>query len=308
MSSDASSPTARKRQLGIRLRLYREGKRLEQQFVAERLGCDRSKIMRIEQGKSKISHSDLDALLDLYDVSDQTTRDQLWDWARETRQRGWWVSYDPDERTSIYVGFETAAVWAKSWNNWVLPGLFQTPEYARAVLVDNPDLSPEAVTRQVELRQERQARLRAGKFQTWAVIDAGVLRRSYPGRAAMYAQLTALADACTWPGVHLQILPAGSSPALLRGAFSVLVLDNGDQLVHAEGVLGDQWASDRSAVRDANLWFDTLRVRALDSTMSRSLILATAQGVIDGFNSGMEKEHLQQSGVVRGSTPNDGHY
>lgn len=305
--TSASSPTARRRQLGLQLRALREALGADQNQVAKQLGYDRSKIMRIEGGRSGISRSDLNALLDLYQVPADDARRSKWiTWSGESRQRGWWVHYSPDERTSVYVGFETAATEVRSYNCHYLPGLFQTADYARSVLRDNLDLTADDIGRQVRLRQDRQARLHARYFKTWAIIDESVLHRPYPGRQAMYAQLMELAEFCRLDGVTVQVLPCGDSPPLVRGPFSILTLDDGDAIVHSEAALGDQWASDDQAVVDASLWFDKLRIHALSPMASRDVIHSAAQGVIDGPR--VDDQQLQRFSLVRGSASNGGRY
>ena len=59
------------------MRKAREHKGLTQAHVAEATDWSLSKVMRIESGDVGISATDLRALLDLYEVTDEPTREKL---------------------------------------------------------------------------------------------------------------------------------------------------------------------------------------------------------------------------------------
>ena len=91
----------------------------------------------------------------------------------------------------------------------LVPGLLQTPAYARALLrVGDPEASGEEIERKVDLRVGRQGRLGEGDGpHLWVVLEEAVLRRHVGGPATMREQLAALLAAAESPAVGTQVLP-----------------------------------------------------------------------------------------------------
>jgi hypothetical protein len=106
-----------------------------------------------------------------------------------------------------------------------VPGLLQTPEYARAViLLGHAGANADEIDRRVELRRQRQQILdRIEPPQLWAVIDEAVLRRPIGGPEVMRAQIEALIEAAKKPNVRLQIIPFNAGGhAAAGGPFAIL--------------------------------------------------------------------------------------
>jgi hypothetical protein len=75
------------------------------------------------------------------------------------------------------------------WELVVVPGIFQTPEYARALLTaGRPTARPEVIDDLVAARIERQEILsRERPPVVWAVIDESALRREIGGKETQRA-------------------------------------------------------------------------------------------------------------------------
>jgi hypothetical protein len=124
-----------------------------------------------------------------------------------------------------YLGLEAAAVLIRTYEVQFVPGLLQTPAYARAVvLLGHGSAAPDEIDRRVALRMRRQELLRrAEPPQLWAVIDEAALRRPIGGPGVMRDQLTALIEATRSPNIRLQIIPfAAGGHAAAGGAFTIL--------------------------------------------------------------------------------------
>jgi Domain of unknown function (DUF5753) len=108
-----------------------------------------------------------------------------------------------------YIGLEAEAVRQRDFQPMVMPGLFQTEDYARAVLRAAPNAgSTKDIDRQVALRMERQAVLsQASPPDLWVVLSESVLRVQVGGPAVMRAQLRRLLDLAERSNVTLQVLP-----------------------------------------------------------------------------------------------------
>ncbi|MGI8816008.1 MAG: Scr1 family TA system antitoxin-like transcriptional regulator [Pseudonocardia sp.] len=112
-------------------------------------------------------------MLDLYDVGgDRWT--ELIAMTREARQRGWWRAYGLGDNT--YVGFETEASLVQEFTLGYVPGLLQTADYARALLMAIPvrrtgdELANDVVVRTI--RQRHLAEAAAHDTVTLQVLPA----------------------------------------------------------------------------------------------------------------------------------------
>jgi transcriptional regulator with XRE-family HTH domain len=112
------------------LRSLRTDAGLTAEQVAQRLGVHPSTISRLETGQRGANKADIVRLCDLYQV-DERHRSQLAELAAEGKKRSWW------QRLGLpyahYVGLETAAESISDYGLAVVPGLLQTPDYARAL-------------------------------------------------------------------------------------------------------------------------------------------------------------------------------
>ncbi|GLZ13017.1 transcriptional regulator [Actinomadura sp. NBRC 104425] len=197
-----------RRRLATELRALRHKAGLSQEAVAEHLSAAVSKIVRIENAQSTVSVGDLRALLALYEVPAQD-QEQLIDLARNARKRGgWWSSYR-DLLPGKYVALEAEASKIFNYETSFIPGLLQTPDYARALISTDRRLHSEDVPRFVEIRMTRQTRLWAEtpSLTLHALIDEAALRRCIGGPAVMRAQLEALCDAMRRPNIEIGVIP-----------------------------------------------------------------------------------------------------
>jgi hypothetical protein len=110
-------------------------------------------------------------------------------------------------------------------------GLFQTPDYARAVTLLGHSAAPaHEIDRRVALRLKRQDVL-TGRDppMVWSVMDEGVLRRPVGGPVVMRRQFERVLELSALRNVTLQVVPfsaGGHSGA--GGSFSVLRFDGPD--------------------------------------------------------------------------------
>jgi transcriptional regulator with XRE-family HTH domain len=213
--------------LGAQLRKLREAKGVSREEAGWEIRASESKISRMELGRVGFKERDVADLLTLYGVTDMDERAALLSLARQANTPGWWHRYSdvlPNWFQS-YLGLEAAAALIRTYEIQFVPGLLQTPEYARAVILLGHHRAPaEELERRVGLRMARQPMLnRPEGPQLWAVVDEAALRRPIGGFKVMRAQLESLIDATKLPNVRLQIIPfhAGGHAAA-GGAFTIL--------------------------------------------------------------------------------------
>ncbi|MGH8775376.1 MAG: helix-turn-helix domain-containing protein [Jiangellaceae bacterium] len=213
--------------LGSHLRRLREAQGVSRETAGWEIRASESKISRMELGRVGFKERDIADLLTLYGVADQEERDGLLTRAREANAPGWWHR-DGDILPGwfqSYLGLETSASLVRTYEVQFVPGLLQTADYARAViLLGHGSAATEEVERRVTLRMRRQQLLtRTDPPQLWVVVDEGALRRPIGGADVMRAQLQALVDATKQPHIRLQVIPfhAGGHAAA-GGSFSIL--------------------------------------------------------------------------------------
>ena len=220
-------PTVLRMLLGAHLRRLREAQGVSREDAGWEIRASESKISRMELGRVSFKERDVEDLLTLYGQVDTDERERLLALARQANTPGWWHRYGdvlPNWFQS-YLGLEAAASLIRTYEVQFVPGLLQTADYARSVvLLGHGRAKAEEIDRRVDLRMRRQKILdRPEGVQLWAVIDEAVLRRPVGSRSTMRGQIQALIDATQRQSVHLQVLPfqvGGHSAA--GGAFSIL--------------------------------------------------------------------------------------
>jgi hypothetical protein len=223
----AAGPTALRILLGAHLRRLREAQGVSREDAGWEIRASESKISRMELGRVSFKERDIADLLILYGVDDGEERERLLALARQANTPGWWHRYGDvlPSWFQSYLGLEASAALIRTYEVQFVPGLLQTEDYARAVvLLGHGRARPEEIDRRVALRMQRQQILdRADPTHLWAVVDEAVLRRPIGNPAIMRAQLEALLEATGRPNVRLQIIPfhAGGHSAA-GGAFTIL--------------------------------------------------------------------------------------
>ncbi|MER6737175.1 helix-turn-helix domain-containing protein [Streptomyces puniciscabiei] len=283
-----NGPAVRRRKLGAELRTLRTGAGLTSGDAARLVGWHQSKVSRIETGASGVKPADVRLLLDAYEVRDGQLRELLLMLAGSDgtgdRHR-WWHAYrgvlPPAYRD--FISLESQASTMRTLETTVVPGLLQTPEYARAVTrAAVSELDEEGLDALVEVRLARQDVLRADPpLELSAVLDEAVLRREVGGPEVMARQLERLMEAARLPQVRLQVLPFGAGAHVgLTGPFVILSFPSTSDL---DVVVLDQLTSSLYLERKEDLMayaeaFDTLRMHALSPQDTLDYIAGIGDG------------------------------
>lgn len=289
------SPTVRRRELGALLRRLREEKGFTVKQVTEHLLCSPSKVSRIETGQRGATQRDVRDLCDLYGVADNAERGRLMQLARESKQQGWWQSYDLPFGTPTYVGLEAEAVRIREFDCGVVSGLLQTPDYVRALHL-NPmpepsprEVTPDLVDQRVEVRLIRQqllTRRTPPPLNFWAVLDEAVLHRVIGGPAVMQSQLQLVLDRMQLGNLTVQVLPfgAGAHPAT-GSSFSILEF-SGDvpDIVYSEGLEGFMFMERPEEITMYDRVFERLSSMAMNQDQSAEFIMKLSKTYESALN------------------------
>ncbi|GAA3001405.1 helix-turn-helix domain-containing protein [Streptomyces fulvorobeus] len=205
------NPTARQARLGGELRKLREHAGRTAREAAGLISTDQAKISHIEAGRIGVSEDRIRRLATFYACDDRALIDALCTIAREHRGQHWWDEY----RGVLAPGFldiaelEHHACYMRCLQSVTLPGVLQTPEYARALFAGVlPSLPGDEVEARIEHRMRRQSvfdREKPPKFE--AVVHEAALRMRVGGRKVARRQLEHLLEATEHPWATLRVIP-----------------------------------------------------------------------------------------------------
>jgi transcriptional regulator with XRE-family HTH domain len=238
-------PTVLRMILGRQLQALREKAQLSYDQAAEVIFASSNTVRRMEKGEGALKPLNVKSLLVAYGITDPAEISQFLTLARDATRPGWWHGYD-DVLPAWFrtlIGLEEAATLIRGYDPQSVPGLLQTPDYARAsVATGFPGASEQEVGRRVDLRLARQRILeRPDPPRLWLVIDEAALRRAAASTSPqlMRAQLGKLIEDAARPHLTLQVLPfaAGLHPAMY-GPVRIFRFDGQDQpdIVYGESM------------------------------------------------------------------------
>nr|WP_133906915.1 helix-turn-helix transcriptional regulator [Actinophytocola oryzae] len=210
MNSGTSSLDEARRALGKRLRELRQGAGLTGVQLAESLSWVGSKVSKLENGKQTPTEQDIRAWVAATNAEDQAAgllatlsnlEQQHAEWQRllKAGMKSHQLSLSQrDEKTQLFRGFE----------NTVIPGLVQTPEYARArfaqvVMVHK---IPNDINEAVKQRMQRQEMLYRPDKRFHLIITEAVLRYRLVGADIMLGQLDRLMAISLMRNVKLGVI------------------------------------------------------------------------------------------------------
>jgi transcriptional regulator with XRE-family HTH domain len=274
------SPTVRGRRLARELRELREHADLRPEKAAQRLGWSRQKVMRIERALTKASANDLGAIMDLYGVA-SPKREALLQLAKDAWKRGWWTAYR-DIFAGTYLSLEDEASRICEWQPLVVPGLLQTPDYAREVVMAfTSDASD--IERRVAARMTRRSLLsRSNAPGLHVILDEAILYRRIGDTKTMRAQLDSLLTDARRPQVTLQVLPfdRGRHPGL-NGTFVILTFEIGldPDIAYLETPGGDIYLEAEEDVAQRRVAFQELSQIAMTPDESHARIEHAAREI-----------------------------
>ncbi|GAB2652965.1 helix-turn-helix transcriptional regulator [Saccharopolyspora gloriosae] len=260
-----TGPPVARLQLGRLLRDMREscGKTQEQAAIA--LECTKPKISKIETGKATIGPGDVRLLIDCYGVAGDSA-DTVVQLARQARKRNHIRVPDWAQR---FIAMESIAATISTYESELVPALFRTPEYAKAVgLATDPRRDADELERLVTINADRQSVLSKDEPPVLtSVLNEAVLRRQVGGCAVMHKQLAHLRDLTERPNITVQVLPFGTGAHAAMGTtFHLLRFEQPTpgSLVYIENLVNADYL-DGPAQTD---WYDTAFTRLRAAALS----------------------------------------
>lgn len=284
------SPYVRRLRLAAELRALRAEAGVTHEQLAKKIGQSRAQISRLENGHVA-DQSDVMKILDALGVDgDRWTQVMLI--AREAAERGWWESNKGmGERQALYADLEAGAATIREYQMTFIPGLLQTPEYARerADLDRRAGLSGYTPEKVVDARGGRQRMLRRPGGPSYEVIvDELAVRRGAVRLEVVKSQLYHMAaTANASPKINVRILPVNAVIEdfnVPRSAFSLYTFtDPGDpNVVAVDSLTDDQVLTNDAEVKRYEDQYVRLREAAMPGADSFELLvnIATRPGPI----------------------------
>ncbi|HEY2674186.1 MAG TPA: helix-turn-helix transcriptional regulator [Rugosimonospora sp.] len=277
----STSPVQQARQaLGVRLREVRKDADLTARALAAQCGWHFTKVSKLEHGAQNPSEEDIREWCRACDAVDQvpdliaTARaieSMYIEWHRQLRaglKRSQIASVPLYNRTKLFRGYE----------NTVLPGLFQTAEYAAAILRFWAEFLhlPHDIDEAVAARMERQRVLYSGDRRFAFVLEEQTLRTRVGDAEVMLGQLDRLLAVMSLPRVSVGIIRAnGERYCLTQGSFWIFDEDR----VQTEGVSAGLDITQPREVEVYGRAFELLQRSAVHGQPARDLIHRAMAGL-----------------------------
>lgn len=249
---------------GELLRHFREGALLTQEALARAIPCDRSFVARVEAATRVPQDTFAKKCDEVLGTGGALGR--LWgrvDWYPQVEHPDWFQRM---------VDMEAQAVALYVYQVMVVPGLLQTPDYARALLSQRA--SGDLLENRVRARLSRQPRFLSEGGPTYiAVLDESCLRHAVGSPAVMRDQCAHLLRVGRLPNVRIQIVPADRFD--IEGpdkSMSLVMLPDGERWIYSESRTRGHFHNGPEDYAEYSRIYDVLRADAPSARESAALI------------------------------------
>lgn len=251
--------------IAVELRRQRESRQISGSKLGAKIGVDRSTVSRYESGTLKLGERQAKILDREWNLEWLFTR--LVRFARAGHDAEWFQQG---------LAYEARAAVIKISEMALIPGLLQTPEYARALFaagrVDDIEAS-------VAARMARQSILtRSRPPEVWVLLDEAMLLRSFIGGPEVSrGQLTHLLEVGELPNVTIRIVPLSvGAHGGLDGPLTIMTVQEGD-VAYMEAFGGGRLSLDAGEVRGYGIRYDRIGAEALSRDSSRGLLMSMVE-------------------------------
>ncbi|MEO3978580.1 helix-turn-helix transcriptional regulator [Streptomyces sp. CAU 1734] len=257
--------TSAMRLVGRQMARLRNVASLTQQELATALGTHLETVASIEQGR-RVLKLDYAQMLDEILQSKGVLEVAVDNMPEVDMIPAWADHYMAVEREAIALSF---------YENHVLPGLLQTPDYARALFRNRvPATSEEEIEANAAARMARQEILHRKNPTALSFIFSEAVLMDRLGGDEVYREMLSHVRSCAdLPGVNIQIMPFGRhGHAGLDGPFVVLETADHQHLAYTETQRGSQLIGDQDEVSILTRKYAMLRTQALNPEETKALL------------------------------------
>ncbi|WP_067474521.1 helix-turn-helix domain-containing protein [Actinomadura hibisca] len=279
--SPSSGVQRARRELAARVREIRLDARLTARALSEAAGWHESKTSRIESAKQALTEEDIrtwcrvcgaeEQIPDLIAASRTAERAYI-EWKRLNRSG---LRRIQESRVPLYEQTRLTRVYSSN----VVPGFFQTPAYATALLGSITSFLgvPDEVEQAVEVRIARNRVLYEGDHRFGIVLEEGVLRHRIGDAEAMAGQLGHLLAMMSLPSVSLTVIPFSASQREMWPVETFTIFD--DHRVHVELLSAQVTVTAPSEIGLYVKAFGKMSDLAVSGSEARSLITSAIEAL-----------------------------
>ncbi|MBO3675038.1 helix-turn-helix transcriptional regulator [Streptomyces sp. NEAU-YJ-81] len=261
-------PRAPREKYGEELRLRRIAADLTQEALSERVVCSPTLISHFEAGRRLPKPDDAARIDQALQTDGFFVR-----WLEDLESK--WTDH-----FAAVAELEQQATLIQQFALTLVPGVLQTPAYARALFsAYRPNHTTEELDRDVVIRTER-ARLldRPSNPVVWTLLDEAVLRRHVGGPQVMAEQLNKIADMAGAGRLRLHVLPyTAGAHALQQSLLTLMSFGDSAPVAYVEGFLTGNLMDDPSLVTASQTAYALALSDALSQQESLALVRAVAE-------------------------------
>lgn len=279
MASTADTPRAR--QLGAELKALRIAAGMTSLKLANQLGRAHSHVSRWENGKLLPNENDTAGILAILKVTGEE-RARLLALARDAADPNW-IAPGVGRALAALMEYERTALRIISVQPLLIPGLLQTQDYARSMMVGAGWTRGEAEQRVIMRMGRRDALTRRNPVNFCTIIGEHALRYPPCDRSVMVEQLHHMLRMSEQDNVTIMARSPkhGYSP-ILEGPFVLIEFDQTKPVVQMEHYRSTATLTDARDVRDYQAAVDTLRKDAMSPEATSELIAKLADEMEHG--------------------------
>ncbi|MEU2774417.1 helix-turn-helix transcriptional regulator [Streptomyces sp. NPDC007162] len=271
--SERQKPRTQREKYGEELRLRRVAAGLTQEGLGELVVCSPTLISHFEAGRR----------LPKPDDARRIDRSLKTDGFFER----WLVDLESKyaDHFAAVAELEQQATLIQQFALSLVPGVFQTDGYARAVFrAYRPNHTADELDQAVVIRTQR-ARILEGPSNpvVWTLLDESVLRRCVGGPDVMAEQLRKIADLSEAGRVRVHVLPYGvGAHALQQSYLTLMSFEDAAPVAYVEGFLTGHLMDDPALVAASQTAYALALSDALSQQKSLAFVRAAAEEHADG--------------------------
>lgn len=276
MASTADTP--RVRQLGVELRALRTTSGLTTTKLGIQVGRTHAHVSRWENGKLLPTEKDMVAMLAVFGVIGKE-RERLLALARDAADPNW-IAPGIERHMAVLMDYERTATRLVNVEPLMIPGLLQTADYARSIMIGAGTARGEAEKRVFLRMGRREVLTRRNPVKLQAFVGEHALRYPPCDGPAMVEQLHQLLEMAERDNVTIRAVPFGHgySP-MLEGPFVLLEFERTKPVVQMEHYRSAATITDARDVADYQAAVANLGEIAMSEEATSDLIARVADGM-----------------------------
>lgn len=273
-----NDPSALRWLIGVELSAYRKQAALSLAELSASSGITKPKLGHMESGRYQQYPEDIARVLTVCGA-DQPTMDRLATLSCRAGSKSWWApwAHVVPEWLKTFVGLEGLAESEFVYQPLVLPGLIQTPDYARGLTSATSLVRESHSERFVSFRVARAQRLSDPEpLRLHLVVGEAALRLTVGSAQTRRDQYERIIEIAALPHVTFQVLRPECGPHEAGGAgqFVVLTFAEARPVVYSEHLDGAVYVQNQDDVRTYTLAANNLHHVALTPEESVAFVKA----------------------------------